>query len=347
MTSLRYQGKVYTLYAYVASRAMAQAEGQLLETQGHSVVVRPEGGRYGVYTFQMRKNPKEEYTFFIEPGPRGVGWTGYVYENRKRVTVGYFTTLPKARSFSKEMGWRWGGYESTRYGKNPNKNSKSQRVVIRGEKFRVARIMADHGIPFIFVKEAKGNVVGDVPEQHIQKLSNLLHSRPDLEGRYARHEKNPPLMVIGNPRRGSKGTPPEKDFSYKGYSVKYNPFDGMYYISKGGFHISAAQDDEQAKAQIDLIADGGTVPHIPRRIGKYKKNPLWGKRSSEPSPKPHLPRMPGPVMSMNVISIRYKHFQDDKFYEHVFGNGVRMTAKPNGTIVLSHATKPIWDDFPE
>ena len=63
-----------------------------------------------------------------------------------------------------------------------------RRVVIRGGKFVVARKLADAGIPFIFVKEAGSNTVGDVPSQHLSKLSTFLHTHPELEGRFA---KNP------------------------------------------------------------------------------------------------------------------------------------------------------------
>ena len=64
----------------------------------------------------------------------------------------------------------------------------TRRVVIRGGKFRVARLLADAGIPFLFVKEAGSNTVGDVPSQHLSKLSTFLHTHPELEGRFA---KNP------------------------------------------------------------------------------------------------------------------------------------------------------------
>lgn len=218
MTSLRYQGKVYTLYAYVKSRAMAQAEGHILEDQGHSVVVRPEGGWYGVYTHVIRKNPSSYPNIDKSAFHRGE-------------YVGYANGV-----------WR----------------------IFRWNRTQWKAVKRDSGgVAFV--------------ARTLEEVSARLEKE-------AQTNTNPPLMVIGNPK-----------------GMKKNPS----YFEK-------------------------------RR-----------KQREEESPKPILPRMPGPIMSMNVISIRYKHFQDEKFYEHVFEKGVRMTAKPNGTIVLSHTEKPIWDDFPE
>jgi len=75
--------------------------------------------------------------------------------------------------------------------KNPTTvcGGKAYRVVLKGDKFKIARAMADAGIPFIFVAEAGANTVGDVPKQHIQKLGRYLIRHPGFEGRFARYEK--------------------------------------------------------------------------------------------------------------------------------------------------------------
>jgi hypothetical protein len=73
--------------------------------------------------------------------------------------------------------------------RNPARRAK-RRVVISGEKFSIARKMADAGIPFIFVREAGGNVVGDVPNQHIAKLRKFGEKHPDIEMRFARLENS-------------------------------------------------------------------------------------------------------------------------------------------------------------
>ena len=80
------------------------------------------------------------------------------------------------------------------------RGGKARRVVVKGNEFAIARIMADAGIPFIFVRRAGVNTVGDVPTQHIAKLTRLLAARPELEGRYAALEKprvNPVKITKG------------------------------------------------------------------------------------------------------------------------------------------------------
>lgn len=42
-----------------------------------------------------------------------------------------------------------------------------------------------------------------------------------------------------------------QDTAYKGYLIKLNPMNGVYYISKGGHHIGSAYSLEAAKAEID------------------------------------------------------------------------------------------------
>ena len=63
------------------------------------------------------------------------------------------------------------------------------------------------------------------------------------------------------------------------------------------------------------------------------------------------------LMSKEVISIRYKHAYNGKFYEHEFGPGVKMFAVPagehlqaghqNGTIVLYKKGFNLFDEYPD
>lgn len=64
--------------------------------------------------------------------------------------------------------------------------TETRRVVIKGAALSVARIMADAGIPFVFVREAGPNTVGDVVATLIPVLTLLLGDHPELEGRFAR-----------------------------------------------------------------------------------------------------------------------------------------------------------------
>jgi len=81
------------------------------------------------------------------------------------------------------------------------------RIVVKGDKFKVARAMADAGIPFAFVKQAGVNTVGDVGKQHIPRLSKFLNAHPELEGRYAGHKDQVAANLKRNPdypKPGSK-----------------------------------------------------------------------------------------------------------------------------------------------
>ena len=80
------------------------------------------------------------------------------------------------------------------------------RIVLRGGKFAVARILADHGIPFAFDRESGGNTIGRVGQNSIAKLERLLAQHPELEGRYARHVKKNPRKRRRNPSITLRGT---------------------------------------------------------------------------------------------------------------------------------------------
>jgi hypothetical protein len=83
-------------------------------------------------------------------------------------------------------------------GRNPTmktRGGKARRVVIRGKPLSVARAMGYAGIPFIFVREAGVNTVGDIPNQFIERLRAWAAEHPGAEIRFARHE---------NPKRRKK-----------------------------------------------------------------------------------------------------------------------------------------------
>lgn len=65
-----------------------------------------------------------------------------------------------------------------------------RRVVLRGGKFAVAQALANSGVPFVFVREAGPNTVGDVPLDHIPTLSAFLRDHPEFEGRFARDQEH-------------------------------------------------------------------------------------------------------------------------------------------------------------
>jgi hypothetical protein len=56
----------------------------------------------------------------------------------------------------------------------------------------------------------------------------------------------------------------------------------------------------------------------------------------------HGGKMKAGVFSDDVMELRYKHKQDGKLYKHTFDKGVRMRGNEDGTVTLSHPTKPVW-----
>jgi hypothetical protein len=43
------------------------------------------------------------------------------------------------------------------------------------------------------------------------------------------------------------------DKAYKGYLIRKNPFDEMFYVSKGGSHITIVKTEQEAKKAIDEL----------------------------------------------------------------------------------------------
>lgn len=46
-----------------------------------------------------------------------------------------------------------------------------------------------------------------------------------------------------------------------------------------------------------------------------------------------------------VHRIEYRHAEDGRHYYHDFKNGVRMDAEPDGSVRLSHPSRPVWAEF--
>jgi hypothetical protein len=60
------------------------------------------------------------------------------------------------------------------------------RIALKGDRFTVARLCADHHIPFAFVRSAGPNTVGDISATHVPAMHDMLDQHPELEGRFTR-----------------------------------------------------------------------------------------------------------------------------------------------------------------
>lgn len=54
----------------------------------------------------------------------------------------------------------------------------------------------------------------------------------------------------------------------------------------------------------------------------------------------------GVLMSRNVLELAYYHALSKQRapYKHDFGSGVHMWALPDGTILLKHPSRRLWED---
>lgn len=54
----------------------------------------------------------------------------------------------------------------------------------------------------------------------------------------------------------------------------------------------------------------------------------------------------GVLMSREVLELTYYHAlsRQRRPYRHDFGDGVQMWAQPDGSIVLRHPTRRLWED---
>lgn len=83
---------------------------------------------------------------------------------------------------------------------------------------------------------------------------------------------------------------------------------------------------------------------MPRRSSSTRKPRRTARRRRNP------PRERGERFSRNVRRIEYVHDQDDDpdaIRVHDFGEGVEMFALSDGSVLLTHPSRPLWDDFPE
>ena len=140
---------------------------------------------------------------------------------------------------------------------------------------------------------------------------------PSQFGVYAGLKKNPPLMVIGNPR--TKKNSSKKSFMYQGFYIVYIPRTKTYQVTEYGKYLGFAINREHAKGIVDGIL-----------MSRPSKNPP-----------------DGDLMSDSVHEIRYTHRKDGAPYKHSFKAGVRMVANEDGTITMYHPTKRIHEEFPE
>lgn len=144
-------------------------------------------------------------------------------------------------------------------------------------------------------------------------------------------KKNPPLTVFG------LGNPPKKNpflkkgtrvrvrsyYSRVGQGLSYSPFHGILLedTSQGGWDVVDVQSDNKKKS-VSVYAFS---------LDPEKKNPRESPRVEE--------------MSREVTEIRYIHLEDGHAYKHSFKKGVRMAIQEEGSVLLYHPTKRIWDDF--
>lgn len=56
-------------------------------------------------------------------------------------------------------------------------------------------------------------------------------------------------------------------------------------------------------------------------------------------------RNPPGLMSRRVWALSYRHEADGEDYEHEFGPDVEMESLEDGSLLLSHPSRPIWRDF--
>jgi hypothetical protein len=90
---------------------------------------------------------------------------------------------------------------------------------------------------------------------------------------------------------------------------------------------------------LDRVAPGETRPNPRGARRRARRNaPL------EATPA-HITRR-GVLMSRNVLALTYYHALSKQRlpYKHEFASGVEMWAQPDGSIVLRHPSKRLWED---
>lgn len=51
------------------------------------------------------------------------------------------------------------------------------------------------------------------------------------------------------------------------------------------------------------------------------------------------------VFGKQVLAVEYIHSGDGKPYRHDFGKGVTLSANPDGSLRIAHATRRVWEVF--
>jgi len=72
-----------------------------------------------------------------------------------------------------------------------------------------------------------------------------------------------------------------------------------------------------------------------RAFGPLRRNP----------PLTVFNRNPPEVLSRRVWALSYRHEEDGEDYEHEFGPNVELETLEDGSLLVSHPSRPIWRDF--
>jgi len=195
---LTYSGKVYSLVDIFTQRTHAVEEGKRLEKDGSKVVVFPRGGEFAVYAFILRKNPKgevdsvsaRELELYIENNAD-------LYRQMFTPIVNNLLRKMKKGTYHPvlaEKGWLYLVDEGARrYNKEFGDGSSSLKLFNLDTRKDVARRFAR-------------SFEAEVKREGIEDRQSQYGINPK------RQKKNPPLMVIGNPRKKklTRRTPPKR-----------------------------------------------------------------------------------------------------------------------------------------
>lgn len=64
----------------------------------------------------------------------------------------------------------------------------NRRIVVEGNKFAVARMSEEAGLPFVFEREAGLNTVGVIPGIRLLEYQEFFGTHPELAARFARYQ---------------------------------------------------------------------------------------------------------------------------------------------------------------
>lgn len=336
-TRQRFQGTTYSLWDAYPTKDTAIEAGEGAETPQGSPEAYPvkalvvDGGigagrlRYGVYLapkssrknpHRVKKNPGEKWRAVLISPKAPTGTTEYVpyflLGGVKKHTSSWFPTKKNA------LNWMEQALET---------NLNAGRLV---EKFYVESNAKKN--PQLTIYNALKKKLGREPSSSELKaeVKRIIHEGT-IEGR---QKKNPPLMVIGNPR--TKKNHSKKEVIGYVAGIMYQGFEWLASekdLAKPGKEKLYKTKEAAEKRRLQLVASWGNEyqPFIRPYIKEtFYKNP--------PS---------GDIMSDSVHEVRYTHRKDGQPYKHTFKSGVRMVANEDGTITMYHPTKRIHEEFPE